>query len=281
MMISLSRLLLLTVLAVSSQTPGDPDPGKQALEEGDRLLEAGYPVLAIRQYNEALKVGVPATTVHLRVAYAECAAGNYEAAEQLVSKVLLAEPEHYEAMRLGARVRFWLGRYDTSWKWFRDYLAAVPADDAARMDYALSLAWGRRFDDALQELLKLEKTETFRVEARFRRAEVLAWKEQYEEARKLVADLLGRKEIPVTLESRCHVLLGKILAWEEHFTQADGEYRTALELNPQNEEAWLAMGELQEWQGKIEEAKVSYAKAVQVAPKSKRAREALERLGRA
>jgi len=277
----LSRLiLLLAVLSTAglAQPPGKPDRASKALEEGDRLLRTGFPVLAIRQYGEALKAGAPRDTVNLRIVHAHCATGDYTSAGKVLDGLSKSHRPTAEILLLKARIRFWQHRYDVSWKWFRDYLKEVPGDSDARMDYALSLAWGRQFDDALVEMKKLEKTNRFRLEAKFRHAEILAWKKMFSQARAMAGGLLRLPRTPLSLKARCTVLIGRTLAWQKKFERAEAQYRTALELHPHFEEAWLALGEVQEWQGKREEARAAYARALQVAPSSKKAQSALKRL---
>lgn len=271
--------LVLLLLVLPAGAAQDDDAGAKALAEGDRLLRTGFPVLAIREYREALRAGAPAPVVSLRIAHAHCAAGEYDAADEQLEGVLTAEPEHVDALRLRARVRFWQGRYDASWEWFRRYLKLAPQDEDVRLEYALSLAWGKRFDDALVELGKLEASKTHGLEARFRHAEVLSWKQDYQKARAVLAEILAVKALPPEMRSRCLVLRGRMLAWERKFRDAEAEYRQAVEVDPRSVEAWLALGEVQEWQGKPTEARASYAKAVQVAPSDARARAALARLG--
>jgi len=249
-----------------------------SVKEGDRLLEAGYPVLAIRQYREALRAGATRIPVLMRIAHANCANGDYASADAVLEQVFESGNRPANAVLLRARIRFWQGRHAPAWPWFRDYLQGSPRDAEARMDYAVSLAWGRRFDDALIELGKLEKTDRFRLEACYRRAEVLAWKKEYERARALATGLLIRRMASPSLKSRCYVLIGKTLAWEKLFDKAEEEYRKALDVDPRSEHAWLALGEVQEWQGNRAKARASYAKALQVAPSSRRARTALDRL---
>jgi len=276
----LAVLVALTTLAMTGtgQSRVRAADASDAVKEGDRLLKAGYPVLAIRQYREALRAGATRIPVLIRIAHANCANGDYTSADGVLEDVFASENPPAEAVRLRARIRFWQGRHVSAWPWFRKYLQASPRDAEVRMEYAVSLAWGRRFDDALIEIGKLEKTERFQLEARYRRAEVLAWKKDYERARAFATGLLIRRQASPSLKSRCYVLIGKTLAWEKAYGKAEEEYRKALDVEPRNEHAWLALGEVQEWQGKLEKARASYAKALQVAPTNRRARAALNRL---
>ena len=273
-------MLLLALLAVvePGQSQGKSDPATKALEEGDRLLRTGFPVLARRQYGEALKAGAPVNTVKLRMVHTYCATGDFKSADKELEELLKSKRPANEALLFRARIRFWQHRYDASWRWFRDYLKWVPGDENARMDYALSLAWGHQFDDALVEMNKLETSSRYRLESKFYRAQVLAWKKEYGSARVLANGLLGQSSASISLKARCIVLVGRTYAWERQFDEAIKQYRRALDTHPHSEEAWMALGEVLEWQGNREEAKASYARALQVAPSSKKARSALKRL---
>jgi tetratricopeptide (TPR) repeat protein len=270
------------VMCIVVQAPGQSGRAAQGsddlVREGDRLLRAGHPVLAIRQYQQAIRAGAHSARTQLKIAHARCACGDYEAADRALERVFKSGMRSGEALLLRARIRLWIQDYPSAWPWFREYLKQAPDDASARLDYVLSLAWGRRFDDALIELRKLEQTGRYGFEVKFRRAEILAWKGKYREARGIATRLLAGSKTSGTLKARCHVLIGQTHAWRKRFSDAEREYRKALEFDPRSEQGWLALGQIQEWQEAWREARDSYAKALQVAPKSKRARAALSRL---
>lgn len=273
-----NRLLCCLLCTVSAglipAASGDPI---ELLQEGARLMRMGYPVLAIRAFREAAREGAPEVTVGLRIADAYCALGEFDAADRALDPVLKAAPGLAEATLLKARIQLRQQRYAASWQWFRGYLEQQPGDDDVRMDYALSLAWGRRFADALVEFEKLAGAGTYRLEARFRIAEVLAWQAEYPRARAALADLLAGSP-DKQLRVRCHVLLGRMSAWCMELEAAEAEYLKAIELDEHAVDAYLALGEVCEWRGQVDKARAHYARAVEVAPGSDVARSALRRV---
>lgn len=129
-----------------------------------------------------------------------------------------------------------VGEYEPALRLYDAYLANVPDDVEARVNYARVLSWDRRYDAAQRQYQMVLNSQPDRADVKLEYAQTLSWDREYVPAIRTfrtLTDLSGndRAHLYEDVPSRAHFNLGQIyrwFGWREHAVQ---EQSTALSLD--------------------------------------------------
>lgn len=255
-----------------------PDVLPARLAFADALFEAGDSAPARTVY-AALATG--ATEPHARYGLGRCAAASGDdagALEELNAAVRLF-PEFGAAWYARGMALRRLGRTDeardslakaqqfgTRWPAVDDQLMAnvraLRDDAAAHSDRAFAFQARGETGRAIDEYEAAVVADSKAARARVNLIALYCGQQQWSNAERhfqALVDLGDRV-------AEAHYNFAICLAAQGETTRAAGEFRTALEINPQYSQAWLAQGQLAEKDGRLDEAEASYRKAAEQAP---------------
>ena len=255
-----------------------PDVLPARLALADALFEAGE-VDKARTVYAALTSG--ATEPHARYGLGRCAAASGDdsrALDELNAAVRLF-PEFGAAWytrgmtlrRLGRidEARDSLGKaqqYGTRWPAVDDqvmaHVRALRDDAAAHSERAFAFQARGDTARAIEEYEAAVATDPKWARARVNLIALYCGQRQWTNAEKHFQALI---DLGLRV-AEGHYNYGVCLAAQGEASRAATEFRSALEINPQYAQAWLAQGQLAERDGRLDEAEASYRKAAEHAP---------------
>ncbi|XP_077683750.1 protein O-mannosyl-transferase TMTC1 isoform X2 [Eretmochelys imbricata] len=198
--------------------------------------------------------------------------GAPERAVSHYQQAIWLSPNHYVAMVNLGRLYRSLGQNKEAEAWYKRALKVSRKAEILSPLGALYYNTGR-YEEALQVYREAAALQPSNKEIRLALAQVLAMMGQTKEAEKMTNHI-------VTEEAKClecYRLLSAIYSKQEHYSKS---YKVAVELNPDQAQAWMNMGGIEHIKGDYVNARNYYEKALQLVPNSKLLKENLAKLDR-
>ncbi|XP_038225579.1 protein O-mannosyl-transferase TMTC1 isoform X2 [Dermochelys coriacea] len=198
--------------------------------------------------------------------------GAPERAVSHYQQAIWLSPNHYVAMVNLGRLYRSLGQNKEAEAWYKRALKVSRKAEILSPLGALYYNTGR-YEEALQVYREAAALQPSNKEIRLALAQVLAMMGQTKEAEKMTNHI-------VTEEAKClecYRLLSAIYSKQERYSKS---YKVAVELNPDQAQAWMNMGGIEHIKGDYVNARSYYEKALQLVPNSKLLKENLAKLDR-
>ncbi|KAG8512281.1 Protein O-mannosyl-transferase TMTC1 [Galemys pyrenaicus] len=198
--------------------------------------------------------------------------GSPEKAVAHYQQAIQHSPSHHVAMANLGRLYRSLGDNSAAEEWHKRALQVARRAEILSPLGALYYNTGR-YEEALHIYREAVALQPSQRELRLALAQVLAVMGQTQEAEKITQQMVS--EDSQCLE--CYRLLSAVHSQREQHGQS---YRAAVELNPDQAQAWMNMGGIRHIQGNYVSARAYYERALQLVPDSKLLRENLAKLDR-
>lgn len=157
---------------------------------------------------------------------------------------LKLKPMNIDVLLKAARIEKALQRFPDGLKRYKEILAIDPENVYAQLGMAEIFTYQKKWEDARREfnsILKQGKNGDVYIEAKVGLARIHAWTKRFDEAEKLLHDVLSWKpETVIALE-----LLAQVYEWSGNYTKAKRTYETILKWQPGHKEAKNKLVELQ------------------------------------
>lgn len=283
-------LVLATLAALSSPSPGHAQllldrqaeaavlrPVQQSIDAGD-VAEARrrFERLAPQQRASARGQLVEATILHEE--------GEFLKSLKLALSVIEQEPRNADAYKLFALVTAQLGKPDLAEPYFQQAVVLAPQDPQARHYLGVNLTQLSRPAEAIGELKEAMRLDPHMLDARYALGLAYEMTGAFAQAkaiyRETIAVAASRKVTDVTP----HLYLGRLLAAEERWDEAEECFHKATQMNPRDGASWYQYGRALLSLGKAEEALGAIERASSLEPSDPRPHYqrmlALKQLGR-
>jgi tetratricopeptide (TPR) repeat protein len=191
-----------------------------------------------------------------RLAQAQAArqAGNHPEAIRIY-RTLVEDPDpsvRALALEGAALLLSWQGEYSESVKYYREVARISPEKRRdAIYGAARTLGWGRKHNDALEELEPLIKENPDDVEVRMLEGQIAGWGGFTDRSVDALEHVL--KLEPTHKEA--HLTLGKVLSWGSRLAESENAFEDLLEKHPDYNPALIGMTYTVMWQGRPHTAK--------------------------
>lgn len=160
---------------------------------------------------------------------------NYKDASPLLEKVKnKSNPEYLKVLANKYEI---LGDYTKAIRYYDIVIKNEKLPYGTMERKAILLSWMKQFDDAIILLNKIIKTKKvskpLRLRCKIKKAEILSWKKEFDEAIKILDELLktDKKNIPARL------VKAQILEWTGKYKDAKDIYKEVLLIDPNNYKA--------------------------------------------
>uniref|UniRef100_A0A8I3WJW9 dolichyl-phosphate-mannose--protein mannosyltransferase n=1 Tax=Callithrix jacchus TaxID=9483 RepID=A0A8I3WJW9_CALJA len=181
-------------------------------------------------------------------------------------------PSHHVAMVNLGRLYRSLGENSMAEEWYKRALQVAHKAEILSPLGALYYNTGR-YEEALQIYQEAAALQPSQRDLRLALAQVLAVMGQTKEAEKMTNHIVSEE----TGCLECYRLLSAIYSKQENH---DKSYKAAVQLNPDQAQAWMNMGGIQHIKGNYVSARAYYERALQLVPDSKLLKENLAKLDR-
>jgi tetratricopeptide (TPR) repeat protein len=199
---------------------------------------------------------LPVTVVTANSLFTE---GETHAAEQMVRRFLLENPDHIEAMRLLARIGLHLEVFDDAEFLLENVLELAPDYHAARHDYVQALAGRHKHGEALAQVRRLLLIEPRNPLFRALEGNALIGLGDYAAAIRLFAEL--REETPEN--PTLHLAIAHAHKTVGHQQEAIESYRRAASVRPNFGDAYWSMANLKTY--RFSDAEIAQMRAHEAA----------------
>jgi predicted O-linked N-acetylglucosamine transferase (SPINDLY family) len=204
----------------------------------------------------------PSDTAKFQAAVAMHRQGRLDQAEQVYREILLAQPQHFDAMQLLATIAAQRGDFTAAAEWFDRALAIAPAHAGLLYDRGLTLVELRRFDEALESFDRAIALKPDFADALTHRGNALRGLNRLAEAIRSFDQALGVNPAhPGALIGRGNSLLG-----QKRADEALANYDSALDIDPANVDAINNRGNALRELMRSDEALQAYDRALSLKP---------------
>lgn len=228
--------------------------------DGLRAQRMGRPDYAIKCFTEALAIEEDFETMgYLAQVYLQT--GELEKSRELLERMIQMEPELTATYLTLANVCFMLEDYSAM---ETAAAQAVSLEEGNALAHYLLGKAKKGENDGLMTIAHLTKALSLKedfMEARLLRAEALVEMQQYKEAMEDIDTILSQNQ-----EESALLLRGKAQQSTGKEQEAENDYRTVIEINPFNEQAYLYLGQLYIQQKKLSEAISLFDEAIELNP---------------
>ena len=265
-------------------------------DSADEAWSAGNTALAMRLYGDRLAADPEDGTAMLRVALMRAWQEQYDAAVELLDRLIEQQPGHLDARLARARVRAWSGDIPAALDEVAEVLAVQPDNAEAMEALALFQAWASQLDETLGSYDELLSIAPGSSSAQLRQAQALARSAQFEASRAAFDALLARdpddiearlglartlafsQDFAAAIEQYDEVLdrapaemraltgKGKTLGWAGRLVESERAALQAVESDRSSAEAWGGLGQVYRWQGRNAAAREALERAAELAP---------------
>jgi tetratricopeptide (TPR) repeat protein len=178
-------------------------------------------------------------------------------------KVLIADPDHQEALRELAKVLSWQGGYEEPVVLYQRALKNDPDDPDALVGLARTYAWNDNLDEALPRYYRYLDLRPEDDAVRLEAAKVRSWSGDYGPVIALYeAHLRAHPE-----DEHIRLELAKVLSWSGRLDESVREYDAILASDPGSTEARIGLARTESWSGDLGAAERGYDTVLEENPK--------------
>uniref|UniRef100_A0A8C8XUR0 dolichyl-phosphate-mannose--protein mannosyltransferase n=1 Tax=Panthera leo TaxID=9689 RepID=A0A8C8XUR0_PANLE len=256
-----------------------PDSSDLHNNYGVFLVDTGSPEKAVAHYQQAITLspGHHVAMVNLGRLYRSL--GENSLAEEWYKRALQVSRKAEILSPLGA-LYYNTGRYEEALQIYREAAALQPSQRELRLALAQVLAVMGQTKEAEKMTNHIVSEETGCLECYRLLSAIYSKQERHDKALDAIDKALQLKPKDPKVVSELFFTKGNQLREQNLLDKAFESYKAAVELNPDQAQAWMNMGGIQHIKGNYVSARAYYERALQLVPDSKLLQENLAKLDR-
>ncbi|XP_054974243.1 protein O-mannosyl-transferase TMTC1 isoform X1 [Sorex araneus] len=256
-----------------------PDSSDLHNNYGVFLVDTGAPEKAVAHYQQAIELSPGHHVAMVNLGRLHRSLGDNEAAEEWYKRALRVTRRAEILSPLGA-LYYNTGRHEDALRVYREAVGLEPAQREPRLALAQVLAATGQADEAEQLTRQLEAEQPGCVECFRLLSAIYGRQERHDKALDAIDRALQLRPQDPKVTSELFFTRGNQLREQNLLDKAFESYKAAVELNPEQAQAWMNMGGIQHIQGDYVAARAFYGRALRLVPHSRLLRENLAKLDR-
>ncbi|XP_014442516.1 protein O-mannosyl-transferase TMTC1, partial [Tupaia chinensis] len=256
-----------------------PDSSDLHNNYGVFLVDSGSPEKAVAHYQEAIKLSPSHHVAMVNLGRLYRSLGENSMAEEWYKRALQVAHKAEILSPLGA-LYYNTGRYEEALQIYREAAALQPSQRELRLALAQVLAVMGQTKEAEKMTSRIVSEEAGCLECYRLLSAIYSKQEQHDQALDAIDKALQLKPKDPKVVSELFFTKGNQLREQNLLDKAFESYKAAVELNPDQAQAWMNMGGIQHIKGNYVSARAYYERALQLVPESKLLKENLAKLDR-
>ncbi|XP_006867035.1 PREDICTED: transmembrane and TPR repeat-containing protein 1 [Chrysochloris asiatica] len=256
-----------------------PDSSDLHNNYGVFLVDTGSPEKAVAHYQQAIKLSPSHHVAMVNLGRLYRSLGENIVAEEWYKRALQVARKTEILSPLGA-LYYNTGRYEEALQIYREAAALQPSQRELRLALAQVLAVMGQTKEAEKMTNHIVSEETGCLECFRLLSAIYSKQERHHKALDAIDKALQLKPKDPKVISELFFTKGNQLREQNLLDKAFESYKAAVELNPDQAQAWMNMGGIQHIKGNYVSARAYYEKALQLVPDSKLLKENLAKLDR-
>ncbi|XP_032972565.1 protein O-mannosyl-transferase TMTC1 isoform X3 [Rhinolophus ferrumequinum] len=256
-----------------------PDSSDLHNNYGVFLVDTGSPEKAVAHYQQAIKLSPSHHVAMVNLGRLYRSLGDNSVAEEWYKRALQVTRKAEILSPLGA-LYYNTGRYDEALQVYREAAALQPSQRELRLALAQVLAMMGQTKEAEKMTNHIVSEETGCLECYRLLSAIYSKQELHDKALDAIDKALQLKPKDPKVVSELFFTKGNQLREQNLLDKAFESYKAAVELNPDQAQAWMNMGGIEHIKGNYVSARAYYERALQLVPDSKLLQENLAKLDR-
>uniref|UniRef100_A0A8P0TDL1 Transmembrane O-mannosyltransferase targeting cadherins 1 n=1 Tax=Canis lupus familiaris TaxID=9615 RepID=A0A8P0TDL1_CANLF len=256
-----------------------PDSSDLHNNYGVFLVDTGSPEKAVAHYQQAIALSPSHHVAMVNLGRLYRSLGDNSAAEEWYKRALQVARKAEILSPLGA-LYYNTGRYEEALQIYREAAALQPSQRELRLALAQVLAVMGQTKEAEKMTNHIVSEETGCLECYRLLSAIYSKQEHHDKALDVIDKALQLKPKDPKVVSELFFTKGNQLREQNLLDKAFESYKAAVELNPDQAQAWMNMGGIQHIKGNYVSARAYYERALQLVPDSKLLQENLAKLDR-
>ncbi|XP_024112750.1 protein O-mannosyl-transferase TMTC1 isoform X2 [Pongo abelii] len=256
-----------------------PDSSDLHNNYGVFLVDTGLPEKAVAHYQQAIKLSPSHHVAMVNLGRLYRSLGENSMAEEWYKRALQVAHKAEILSPLGA-LYYNTGRYEEALQIYQEAAALQPSQRELRLALAQVLAMMGQTKEAEKMTNHIVSEETGCLECYRLLSAIYSKQENHDKALDAIDKALQLKPKDPKVISELFFTKGNQLREQNLLDKAFESYRVAVQLNPDQAQAWMNMGGIQHIKGKYVSARAYYERALQLVPDSKLLKENLAKLDR-
>uniref|UniRef100_A0A673UER9 Protein O-mannosyl-transferase TMTC1 n=1 Tax=Suricata suricatta TaxID=37032 RepID=A0A673UER9_SURSU len=256
-----------------------PDSSDLHNNYGVFLVDTGSPEKAVAHYQQAIALSPSHHVAMVNLGRLYRSLGENSVAEEWYKRALQVSRKAEILSPLGA-LYYNTGRYEEALQIYREAAALQPSQRELRLALAQVLAVMGQTREAEKMTNHIVSEETGCLECHRLLSAIYSKQERHGKALEAIDKALQLKPKDPKVVSELFFTKGNQLREQNLLDKAFESYKAAVELNPDQAQAWMNMGGIQHIKGNYVSARAYYERALQLVPDSKLLRENLAKLDR-
>ncbi|XP_045318450.1 protein O-mannosyl-transferase TMTC1 isoform X2 [Leopardus geoffroyi] len=256
-----------------------PDSSDLHNNYGVFLVDTGSPEKAVAHYQQAITLSPSHHVAMVNLGRLYRSLGENSLAEEWYKRALQVSRKAEILSPLGA-LYYNTGRYEEALQIYREAAALQPSQRELRLALAQVLAVMGQTKEAEKMTNHIVSEETGCLECYRLLSAIYSKQEHHDKALDAIDKALQLKPKDPKVVSELFFTKGNQLREQNLLDKAFESYKAAVELNPDQAQAWMNMGGIQHIKGNYVSARAYYERALQLVPDSKLLQENLAKLDR-
>ncbi|XP_025786654.1 transmembrane and TPR repeat-containing protein 1 [Puma concolor] len=256
-----------------------PDSSDLHNNYGVFLVDTGSPEKAVAHYQQAITLSPSHHVAMVNLGRLYRSLGENSLAEEWYKRALQVSRKAEILSPLGA-LYYNTGRYEEALQIYREAAALQPSQRELRLALAQVLAVMGQTKEAEKMTNHIVSEETGCLECYRLLSAIYSKQERHDKALDAIDKALQLKPKDPKVISELFFTKGNQLREQNLLDKAFESYKAAVELNPDQAQAWMNMGGIQHIKGNYVSARAYYERALQLVPDSKLLQENLAKLDR-
>uniref|UniRef100_A0A9L0JDB3 Protein O-mannosyl-transferase TMTC1 n=1 Tax=Equus asinus TaxID=9793 RepID=A0A9L0JDB3_EQUAS len=256
-----------------------PDSSDLHNNYGVFLVDTGSPEKAVAHYQQAIRLSPSHHVAMVNLGRLYRSLGDNSVAEEWYKRALQVARKAEILSPLGA-LYYNTGRYEEALQIYREAAALQPSQRELRLALAQVLAVMGQTKEAEKMTIHIVSEEAGCLECYRLLSAIYSKQELHDKALDAIDKALRLKPKDPKVISELFFTKGNQLREQNLLDKAFESYKAAVELNPDQAQAWMNMGGIQHIKGNYVSARAYYERALQLVPDSKLLQENLAKLDR-
>ncbi|KAM5251769.1 protein O-mannosyl-transferase TMTC1 isoform 4-T4 [Hipposideros larvatus] len=256
-----------------------PDSSDLHNNYGVFLVDTGSPEKAVAHYQQAIKLSPSHHVAMVNLGRLYRSLGDNSVAEEWYKRALQVARKAEILSPLGA-LYYNTGRYEEALQIYREAAALQPSQRELRLALAQVLAMMGQTKEAERMTNHIVSEEPGCLECYRLLSAIYSKQELHDKALEAIDKALQLKPKDPKVISELFFTKGNQLREQNLLDKAFESYKAAVELNPDQAQAWMNMGGIEHIKGHYVSARAYYERALQLVPDSKLLQENLAKLDR-
>ncbi|EOA96635.1 Transmembrane and TPR repeat-containing protein 1, partial [Anas platyrhynchos] len=243
------------------------------------LVDTGAPERAVSHYRQAIRLSPAHHVAMVNLGRLHRSLGQNKEAEAWYKRALKVSRKAEILSPLGA-LYYNTGRYEEALQVYREAASLQPSNKEIRLALAQVLAMMGRTKEAEKMTNHILSEDVQCLECYRLLSAIFSKQEHYTKALEAIDKALQLKPKDPKILSELFFTKGNQLREQNRLDEAFESYKRAVELNPDQAQAWMNMGGIEHIKGNYITARAYYETALQLVPNSKLLKENLAKLDR-